>query len=387
MTIPPTLFLALRQLRVRWKQTLVSVLSVAIGVMILTTALSLTNGFENDMVEKILGTTPHISVKPGVQDYLDHYVTIKQQLERFPGQRAIFPVLREQGLVSNPLMSSAALILGIPPADAEKGLAHFLQKGHWALKDQPTVVVGSELANKMQLFVGDSVQIITSNGVSTFKVAGLFHSGLYDLDVRLVMMPLDQVQTLFNTGDRVNELFVRLDDVFAAPKIAAEMQQSHPSLYIRTWMESNRNLLGAMALEKKVIFLVILFIIVMAMVGIANTQIMIVMEKTSDIAILRALGATRGQVGRVFMVQGIVVGICGVVAGSLLGVGASLYLSYFPIRIPSDIYDLNHLPVQMQWQDFSLVAIATVIITILASFFPARRADRSDPIAILRRHI
>lgn len=383
----PSLFLALRQLRVRWKQTIVSVLSVAIGVMILTTALSLTNGFENDMVEKILGTTPHISVKPGVSDYLDKYKTVKAQLERFPGQQAIFPVLRQQGLISNPLNSTAALIFGIPPSDATRGLKPFLEKGNWEIKGQPSVVVGSELATKLQLFIGDKVQMITTNGSATFQVAGVFHSGLYDLDVRLVMMPLDQVQELFQTGDVVNELFIRLNDVFAAPKLAAEMQESHPNLYIRTWMESNRNLLGAMALEKKVIFLVILFIIVMAMVGIANTQIMIVMEKTSDIAILRALGATRSQVGRVFMIQGIVVGILGVISGSALGVLASLYLSYFPIRIPSDVYDLNHLPVQMQWQDFTLVALATVVITILASFFPARRADRSDPIAILRRHI
>ena len=383
----PSLFLSLRQLRVRWKQTLVSVMSVAIGVMILTTALSLTNGFESDMVEKILGTTPHISVKPGVAEYLENYPTIQKQLERHPGSQAIFPVLRQQGLISNPLYSTAAMIFGIPPKDATRGLKPFLEKGKWEIPGQASVVVGSELASKLQLFVGDKVQMITTSGSAPFHVAGIFHSGLYELDVRIVLMPLDQVQALFQTGDVVNELFIRLKDVFDAPKLALAMQQDHPSLYIRTWMESNRNLLGAMALEKKVIFLVILFIIVVAMVGIANTQIMIVMEKTSDIAILRALGATRSQVGRVFMIQGIIVGILGVVLGSLLGVGASLYLSYFPIRIPSDVYDLNHLPVQMQLLDFVWVAIATVIITILASFFPAKRADRADPIATLRRHI
>lgn len=383
----PSFFLALRQLRVRWKQSLVSVLSVAIGVMILTTALSLTNGFESDMVDKILGTTPHVSVKPGVSEYLDNYQTIRQQLQRHQGLAAIFPVLRQQALITNPLYSTGALIFGIPPADAEKGLKSFLQKGKWQLKDQATVVVGSELASKLQLFVGDKVQIITTNGSSSFKVAGIFHSGLYELDVRMVMMPLDQVQALFQTGDVVNELFIRLEKVFDAPKLANIMQREHPELYIRTWMESNRNLLGAMALEKKVIFLVILFIIVVATIGIANTQIMIVMEKTSDIAILRALGASRKQVGRVFLCQGVLIGLIGVFLGALLGVGASLYLSFFPIRIPGDVYDLDHLPVQMQVLDFVLVALSTVVITILASFFPARRANRADPIATLRRHI
>lgn len=381
------LFLALRQLKVRWKQSLVSVLSVAIGVMILTTALSLTNGFESDMVEKILGTTPHISVKPGVTEYLNKYQVIRQQLQRHSGLKSIFPVLREQALISNPLHSTGALIFGVPPADAEKGLKSYLKKGNWQIPGKASVVVGSELANKLQLFVGDSVQLITSNGSATFQVSGIFHSGLFDLDSRMAMMPLDQVQALFQTDDVVNELFIRLDNIFEAPKLVAQMQQEHPQLYLRTWMDSNRNLLSAMALEKKVIFLVILFIIIVAMIGIANTQIMIVMEKTSDIAILRALGASRNQVGRVFLLQGIVIGTIGVLLGACLGVLVSLYLSLFPIRIPGDVYDLDHLPVQMQVLDFVWVGISTVIITILASFFPARRANRADPIATLRRHI
>lgn len=380
-------FLAFKQLRTRWKQTLVSVLSVAIGVMILTTALSLTNGFESDMIQKILGTTPHISVKPGVSDYLDDYAGIRREIRRDAQMQMVFPVLREQALISNPLHTTGTLVLGIPPADAAAGLQDFLKKGDWQVPKTASIVVGSELARKLQLFVGDDVQMITSGGSSTFRVAGIFHSGLYELDVRLVVMPLPQLQILFQTGDVANELFIRIDDVFQAPKLAESLQTRYPQLYIRTWMDTNRNLLAAMALEKKVIFLVILFIIVVAMVGIANTQIMIVMEKTSDIAILRAIGASRSQISRVFLLQGILIGVIGVVMGSLLGVSTSLYLSFFPIRIPGDVYDLDHLPVHMQAMDFVLVALATVVICILASFFPSRRAGRSDPIATLRRHI
>lgn len=383
----PEFFLALKQLRTRWKQSLVSVLSVAVGVMILTTALSLTNGFETDMVHKILGTTPHISIKPGVSDYLDDYATTQQQAGRHGKINAIFPVLRQQALISNPMNTTGTLIFGIPPEDAAAGLADFKQRGEWEIKNEASVVVGSELARKLQLFVGDEVQMITRNGSAPFRVAGIFHSGLYELDVRLVVMPLKQVQSLFQTGDVVNELFIRLEDVFDAPTLAETIQQEFPHLYIRTWMESNRNLLSAMALEKRVIFLVILFIIVVAMVGIANTQIMIVMEKTSDIAILRAIGASRKQVGRVFLLQGISMGIIGVILGSLLGVLTSLYLSAYPIRIPGDVYDLDHLPVQMQALDFLLVALATVVICVLASFFPARRAGGAEPIHTLRRHI
>jgi len=381
------LFLALKQLRTRWKQTLVSVLSVAVGVMILTTALSLTNGFEGDMVQKILGTTPHISIKPGISDYLEDYATIQQQVQREKKVVNAFPVLRQQALISNPLHTTGTLVFGVPPEQAIDGMQAFLKKGAWQIEGQASLVVGSELARKLQLFVGDSAQMITSGGSSTFYVSGIFHSGLYELDSRIVVMPLDQVQALFQVADVANEIFVRLDDVFAASDLARGFQEQYPQLNIRTWMETNRNLLSAMALEKKVIFLVILFIIVVAMVGIANTQIMIVMEKTSDIAILRAIGASSRQVGRVFLLQGMLMGVIGVVIGSGLGVLASLYLSVFPIRIPGEVYDLDYLPVQMQASDFAWVAVSTLVICVLASFFPARRAGRADPITTLRRQI
>jgi len=380
-------FLAIKQLKTRWKQTFVSILSVAIGVMILTTALSLTNGFETDMTQKILGTTPHIAVKPGVSDYLEDYALVRQEIQRDKHMQSVFPVLRKQALVSNPLHTTGALVLGLPPEDAAKGLKEFLKKGEWSIPEQASLVVGSELAKKLQLFVGDEVQVITQGGSADFKVSGVFHSGLYDLDSRLLVMPLDQVQALFQTGDVVNELFIRISDIFQAPQFAEIIQKRYPHLYIRTWMDTNRNLLSAMALEKKVIFLVILFIIVVAMVGIANTQIMIVMEKTSDIAILRAIGATRSQVSRTFLFQGILIGVIGVVLGSALGIGASLYLSFFPVYIPGDVYDLDHLPVHMQLLDFVWVALSTVVICVLASFFPARRAGNADPMMTLRRHI
>lgn len=380
-------FLASRQLKTRWKQSLLSILSVAVGVMILTTALSLTNGFENDMIHKILGTTPHISLKPGTTDYLENYQVLQTQLLREQKIDHAFPVMRQQALVSNPLHTTGALVLGIPPQSAAEGLARFLKKGEWQIQGKPSLVVGSALANKLQLFLKDEVQLITPTGSTTFYVSGIFHSGLYDLDARMVVSPLDQVQAVFQTPDGVNEIFVQLHDVFEAPELAAQIQQEYPTLYIRTWMESNRNLLSAMALEKKVIFLVILFIIVVAMMGIANTQIMVVMEKTPDIAILRAMGARRRQISQIFLCQGVMIGTIGVGLGAALGVGLSLYLRYFPVRIPGDVYDLDYLPVHMEWADFITVAGATLVICILASFFPARRASRAEPMSVFRRHI
>lgn len=354
--------------------------------MILTTALSLTNGFESDMVEKILGTTPHISIKPGLEDYLTDYRRLQQQLLRYSGVIGAYPLQKQQALIRNPLHTTGTLVYGIPPEDAQRSLKTYLRQGQWQRPGKASLVVGSELAKKLQLFLGDTVELITAHGSSIFTVTGIFHSGLYELDVRLVLMPLEHIQTLYQTGDVVSEIALKVKDVFKVNEIQSEIQQAFPTLYLRTWMDSNKSLLSAMALEKKVIFLVILFIIVVAMIGIANTLVMIVMEKTMDIGILRALGASRKQIGLIFLSQGFLIGVVGVLMGSLLGVGSSLYLTFFPVRIPGDVYDLDHLPVQMQAQDFFLVALATLLICILASFFPARRAVNADPIEILRRN-
>jgi lipoprotein-releasing system permease protein len=376
----------LKHLRTRWKQTLVSVLSVAVGVMILTTALSLTNGFESDMVEKILGTTPHISVKPSLEDYLPKYQTLQKQLQRYPDVIEVYPLQKQQALIRNPVHTTGTLVYGVRPQDAQKSLKSYLSKGQWQIPGKASLVVGSELAKKLQLFRGDTVELVTALGTSVFTISGVFHSGLYELDVRLVLMPLDQIQALYQTGDVVNEIAIKVKNVFGVQAVASQIQKGFPVLYLRTWMDSNKSLLRAMALEKKVIFLVILFIIVVAMIGIANTLVMIVMEKTMDIGIMRALGASRRQVGLIFLAQGFVIGVVGVLTGSLLGSLTSLYLTFFPVRIPGDVYDLDHLPVQMQAQDFIVVALATLVICILASFFPARRALRADPIEILRRN-
>lgn len=383
----PTFWMAVQHLRTRWKQTFASISSVAVGVMILTTALSLTNGFESDMIDKILGTTPHISLKPGISDHIEQADKIQEQLKRFKGIEGTLPIFKEQALISNPLHTTGTLLFGTPPEGAQKYMASYLTQGKFLIKDTPSAVVGTELSKKLQLFMGDKVTLMTTKGNAEFQVTGFFQSGLYELDARIVILPLDQAQVLFQVENGINEISVKLKDVFQAQELAREMQTTFPTLYIRTWMDTNRSLLNAMALEKKVIFLVVLFIIVVAMIGIANTLILIVMEKTVDIAILRALGSSKGQISRIFMFQGLLIGSLGVLLGSGLGVLTSLYLSVFPVRIPGDVYDLDHLPVEMHSQDFLLVAGATLVICLIASVFPARRAVKSDPIQTLRRNI
>lgn len=384
--MPVELFIALKHLRTRWKQTIVSILSVAVGVMILTTALSLTNGFETDMVDKILGTTPHVSLQGGRDDYITHYERVLRQLQRHAEISHVVPLLKQQALIQSPAHTTGTLVYGVEAKQAMPVLGRYLTRGqlpHPGLG----VVVGSELAKKLQLFMGDEVKLITLNGPQPFRVAGFFHSGLYELDARVVLIALKTAQNVYQTGPTVNELSLKLKDVFQAPEVARKLRQHFPDYFIKTWMDSNRSLLNAMALEKKVIFLVVLFIVVVAVIGIANTLIMLVMEKTYDIVILRAVGASKKQIGRIFLWQGLWIGVSGIVLGSLAGVAASLYLTWFPVRIPGEVYDLDYLPVHMLPSDFMTVAAAAFVICLLASFIPARRAVRLEPLETLRRNL
>lgn len=385
-SMPVELFIALKHLRTRWKQTLVSILSVAVGVMILTTALSLTNGFETDMVDKILGTTPHVSLQGGRDELITHYDKIMAQLQRHAEIVHVVPLLKQQALVQSPMHTTGTLVYGVDAKQATPVLGKYLTRGQLPHPGQG-IVIGSELAKKLQLFMGDNVNLITLKGSHPFKVAGFFHSGLYDLDARVVLIALQTTQAIYQTGPTINEISIKLKDVFTAPTVARNLRQHFPEYFIKTWMDSNRSLLNAMALEKKVIFLVVLFIVVVAVIGIANTLVMLVMEKTYDIVILRAVGASKKQIGRIFLWQGLWIGLAGITLGSVAGVSASLYLTLFPVRIPGDVYDLDYLPVQMLTTDFTLVAVSTFVICLLASFIPARRAVRLEPLETLRRNI
>ncbi len=381
-------FLASRYLQRRWRQTAMLVASVAVGVTILTTALSLTNGFTADLVDRILGTTPHISAVNALTGRLDDYQPLMVQLSRYSHVSAVLPYVSGEGLISVGSETTGAMIRGIDPRLqlSRPAFKKYVVSGTLKANGRlPGVMLGTELAHKLGVSLGDPVRIVTGIGQSRqMIVTGLFQAGLYEYDAHIAYVDLATAQHLYRMGTAVSGLEIRLNDVFAAPRVAADMGRDLP-LYFRPWTTSNHSLLAALSFEKDVIFLVVVFIIIVATMGVANTLAMWVLEQSRDIGLLRAVGAPAGTVGRLVMVQGSLVGVLGTALGLLAGWLLSLGLSVYPIHLPQDVYYIDRLPVQMQLGDFLLVAACSVVIALLACLLPSRRAIRLDPIDVLRR--
>jgi len=382
-------FLASTHLRARWRQTLMLMASVAVGVAILTTALSLTNGFEADLIGRILGTTPHVSVTNAVTGRVDNYQALQTDLAAMKEVKTALPFVSGQGLLVRNGQTSGILIRGIDPEQEAKNedwtrfvLVGDLDRVEGGLTP---VMLGGELAKKLGAGMGDRLKLVTGmNQSQDVVVTGIYQAGLYEYDAHIAFVPLDTAQSLFNMNGAVSGIALRLHEVFKAPAIARDIQDRHP-YHVRSWTVQNQSLMAALALEKRVIFLVILFIIVVATMGIANTLAMWVLERNRELSLVRAVGATGAQIGALVVTEGMVVALGGVTLGLAAGVGLSVGLATFPISLPSDVYFIDKLPVDMQVGDFVATAIAAIIISLLACLLPARRAIRLDPIEVIRR--
>lgn len=383
------IFIALKQLRAKWKQSLLAVLSVSVGVTILICALSLTNGFEQDLVNKIMGTNPHITIESALSDRIVNYNAISKKISTIYGIKSVTPEIKGQALLNNGIEVKGILVYGLDPEEENKAgnWNKYLISGGLKKNDEEGIVLGSELAKKMGLYIGDSLQLVTGIGAITpLKVRGIFQANFYEIDVRVGYITLSKAQKIYNLPVSVNSLSVKLKDPFKANEITEIIQEKHPAFNVRSWIRDNKGLLAAMATEKKVIFLVMMFIIIVAMLGIANLLVMIVLEKTMEISILRAIGASKKNISLIFLYQGILIGLSGIITGCIGGYVLSVILSHYPINLPSDVYIIGNLPVNMQLQDFIFVSVSAFIVCLIASFVPARRAVRLNPIETIRRN-
>lgn len=383
------LFIALKQLKAKWKQTSLATLSVSVGVMILICALSLTNGFEKDLVDKILGNNPHITVESAISDRISSYKEFLKKISKIDGVTSATPVIRGQALLNNGLEVKGILIYGIDP-DLENKASKFyksLKKGA-LVNDETSIVLGAELAKKIGASVGDMVQIVTGVGIMTpMIITGIYEADFYEIDVRIGFINLDKARKIYNlSNDSINTISVKVNSPFKADEISEKILNDLPMLNVRSWLRDNKALLAAMATEKKVIFLVMMFIIIVAMLGTANLLVMIVLEKTTEISILRAIGANKKNISLIFLYQGMFIGITGILLGCLGGYSASILLKKYPVRIPGDVYIIDSLPVDIQINDFIFVSLSAFIVCLIASIVPARRATRLKPIEAIRRN-
>jgi lipoprotein-releasing system permease protein len=398
------LFISLRYLKAKRKNrfisiiTLISVAGVLIGVMALIIVLAVMNGFESDLRNRILGTYAHIQILSEEGEGISNYESIISRLERTEDVLGAAPYVYGQGMLVSGKEDEGVVIKGIVPGEEKKvsKLSENIAHGTFHFPESNSILIGIELARRLGLSLEAEVTLIPPLLVDVpwgkipkfeiFKISGIFESGMYEYDSSLVYISLSAAQKLFGLGERVSGVEIKLDDIYSAPRVAKKIGEKlvYP-LWAKTWMEAHRNLFSALKLEKVTMFIILVLIILVAAFNIASTLIMVVMEKTRDIGILKSMGATRGSIRAIFTLEGLIIGAIGTVLGCLGGFFACKALAEYQfIKLPSDIYYINTLPVQIRAGDFLYISLFALAISLLATIYPAYQASRLKPVEALR---
>ena len=414
--MPFELFIGLRYLKAKRKSTfislitLISVAGVALGVMALIIVLAVMTGFEEDLKEKILGTNAHIVVLSGT-GAMEEYPQLLKKVEGMEGVVAATPFIYNQVMLSTGKNVSGVVLRGIDVATDAKvtNLHKSMVEGNLeSLEDEvgktPGVVIGKELAKNLGLYLGETVDVISPMGnitplgmmpkLNRFRITGIFNTGMFEYDSTLAYVSLREAQQFLGLGDVVTGLQLRVRDVYKTGELAQSINQELGAPYhARDWMQMNKNILFALKTEKSVMFIILTLIVLVAAFGIASTLFMVVMEKTRDIAILKSMGATSRSIMRIFVFEGVIIGVFGTIIGVLGGLLVALNLE--PIvsvvqkvtgfeLFSKDIYYLDHFPSQVIPSDVVLISITAVLISFAATLYPSWAASRMPPAEALR---
>jgi len=408
------MFIGLRYLRAKRKQTfvslitLISIAGVMVGVTALIVVIAVMNGFKEDLRDKILGVTSHVVISR-FDGNISKYQEVRAKVGEVSGVNAATPFIYTQVMISSRKAISGAVLRGIEPKTASKviNLPKNLRAGSLeeleaenkpeGMRSTPGIILGNELARNIGASRGEPVTVISPLGrltplgrvprSQTFRVAGIFDSGMYEYDSTIAYVSLWAAQRFLGIGDRVTGIEVRVDDIYEADRVARAIGKAlggYP-YWSRDWMRMNKNLFSALKLEKIVMFIILTLIILVAAFNIVGTLIMVVVEKTRDIAILKSMGATRRSIMKIFLIEGAVIGLVGTLLGLLGGYTlCTLLATYKFIELPSDVYYISTLPVKMNPLDVALIALAAIVITLAASVYPAWQASRFDPAEAIR---
>jgi lipoprotein-releasing system permease protein len=407
-------FIGGRYLRVRKRHafiSLITVLSIAgvtVGVMALIVVIAVMAGFESDLKSRILGVKSHLVVGREKQPFGD-YLQTAGKIQKIQGVQAVAPFVTAQVMLRSESRVAGAVLKGIDPDLAGRVILHLdasaLQSGgqdttpNSGSRDfdpTPGIILGKELARNLGLMKDEAVYVISPRGLVSpvghlpslkrFKVVGFFEVGMYEYDGALAFVRLSDAQKLMHMKDDVSGIEIRLDDIYLARKIAQKIQDIIGSSYpIQDWMQMNKNLFSALTLEKTVMFIILALIILVAAFNIASSLIMMVMEKTKDIAILKAMGATEKSIKKIFIFKGMVIGSVGILLGMTLGLGLCVALQRYKfIELPGDVYYITTLPVRLESFDLLLIAASALIICFFATLYPAMRAAKLNPVEAIR---
>jgi len=409
-------FIGLRYLKAKRKQTFISIITVIsivgfwLGVMAMIVVLSVMSGFEKTIKEKILGTQAHLVVLKAGQEGMDRYEEVLKQVEEVKGVVSAAPFIFNQVMLSSESNVTGGVVKGIDPDRVGKvtELAHNMKAGRLQdLKgdgDSPGIVLGVELAKHLGVSVSDAIQVISPLGTITpmgmmpkmkrFRVVGIFYSGMYEYDNTMAYLSIEAAQKFFGMGARVTGLEIKTNDIYRVKEIGRAIQKKLGfPFWTKDWMDMNRNLFSALKMERIMMFIILVLIVLVAAFNIISTLIMVVMEKYKDIAILKSMGAPSGGILKIFVIEGLVVGVVGTILGTISGLVVALNLSEiqgllesllgFKI-MASDVYYIDKLPSQVNPTDVGLIIGTAILISLLATLYPSWRASKLDPAEALR---
>ncbi len=423
MALPYEIFVGLRYLRAKRRNrtislnTFVSIAGITLGVAALIGTVGIMTGFREDIQSKILGTTAHIIVQERMKENMTDYDGLADKIQTVPDVVAATPFVLRQVLLTTHSGVQGIVLRGIDPkreanvTELSKNITsgQLLDlltpvkvtqapdddpEGRPRVVEKPGIILGKELALRLGAFVGDTVNVVSPVGpisamgmvpkIRTFAIVALFHSGMYEYDSSLAYIELGEAQKFFNMNGSVSGIEVKVTEVFQAAETARRIEQelgfSHGA---RDWMQMNRNLFSALKLEKTMMFLLLVLITIVASFNIVSTLTMIVTEKQKEIAILKAMGATKRSIRRIFMLNGLIIGFAGTGIGIPLGYTFLWLIQTFWTFDPS-VYYISTIPVHVLAEDVLLVAGSAILISFVATVYPANQAAKLEPVAALR---
>jgi lipoprotein-releasing system permease protein len=413
------LFVASRYLRAKRRQavigviTVISIIGVAAGVASLIVALAINNGFRQDLQDRLLSSTSHINLLRIQSDGIRDWESLLARLEKEPHVVAGAPAIYEQVLLSRGARAQGGILKGIVPQDESKVssiLNTITQGSAAALAPSPTpstseseqtsslppIVLGKDMADELGASVGTVITVTSPQGELTpfgvvpkykrFKVVGIFSSGFYDYDNSWAFIRLSDAQRLFDLTDVVSVLEFKVDDIYKAGEIGRKLEEAAGKGFMSTnWMEQNHALFHALRLERVVTFITIGLIVFVAALNILISLIMMVMEKTRDIAVLVSMGAKRRQIRRIFIYQGVLIGVLGTLIGLIAGYAISWAAgTYHLVSLSAEVYSIDYVPFAMRVQDGVLVAVVAIGISFIATLYPSWSAASVLPAEALR---
>lgn len=410
---PLEIFIGLRYTRAKRRNhfisfiSLTSMVGIALGVTALITVLSVMNGFENELRQRILGMTSHATISDYGGD-MHEWAEIRPLVSKHAHVVGSAPFIQKEGMLINGNAVNGTVIRGIvPELEPEVSeVANKLVEGQLSdlREGEFGIILGEALASQLGVMTGDKVTLVTPSANVTpagvmprmrrFNVVGIFKVGMYEYDSALAMIHIGDAQTLFKMDDGVTGLRLKLDDLFIAPRVSRELASELPGVYmVRDWTQSHANFFRAIKTEKTVMFVILLLIVAVAAFNIVSTLVMVVTDKQTDIAILRTLGATPASIMKIFIVQGTVIGFIGTLLGLVGGVVLALNVETivpalehaFKVKfLPADVYYISDLPSELHWSDVMKICSVSFLISLVATIYPAWRASRTEPAEALR---